>query len=1335
MEDAFGYFGRHDNNDYSEDDDNDDHHHHRLHGGFQPRPVEPKATTTELEEVNETLTNVFQGYETKSLPFETIPHPCKVVESSSLSSVALPKLTYPLVPELIDNKKLSGLQLEGVAYACQKHQEYLEDGVRRAGFFIGDGAGIGKGRQIAGVIFDNYCRGRRRHVWVSTSIDLARDAMRDLTDLGCHAKIIRSVQELDNETKATGLSRDFQEGILFTTYSMLVSSSGKYDRFEQIIDWFGEGEDGNGCLIFDECHKAKNSGHTSGGAGKKSSNSDNGSLTAKAVREIQERCPEARVLYCSATGVSEIGNMAYMERMGFWGPSTPFKDADAFIKKLQDRGVGFLEMLAIEMKASGKYVARALSFEEAEFCTETVKISAHQRAMYDSACQIWQDVRVQYEDLANKRGEKSANFMKLFWSAHQRFFKLLCVSFKIPFVVKEVQEALERGECALIGLQTTGEAQDTRLNLQYGFESDVPISTTKEILRQFILEHFKTEHNGKSNGTAEEQKAVKLLPVADLPEGWKQRADGTLTGPRTHEQAYVAKELLLKRVEELDLPPNFLDDLIDKLGGVEKVAEMTGRRARMVRHSIGKESGLTYEPRFAVPPTSDDGRHLLASANNDKFASDMDSINIREAKWFMEGRKLVAIISDAASTGISLHASRKVPNQRRRVHITVELPWAADKAIQQLGRSHRSNQAQGPLYVMVSTDIGGERRFVSAVARRLQSLGALTRGDRRAATGVDLSDGNVDSFLGKRSLQIMFDALNARVDKDTFDFKLPVGVSLQSVWKHAGLSEEKYQRKIAEENIASGKSLKDISLELMQAVRELGEKSGEKSGLITVNAINVRRFLNRLLGVPVARQNILFGLFGDTLNAVIKAAKIEGSYTEGVNQLGGQNVALDGRANQVVLTEPFHGARLLKSNFATDRGLSWDQAFEMYKSSGNRYSRDGFYFRKKMWYGKREIMLVLTAPGTEELELEIYRPNMGKVNNVSRYDFMPDNTRINDKEPGWWIDSKAKEAWDFTYNYCEFGCKHYGRCQTAQSGDRCTWGSRAEQCCIVNGAVVTMWKELETVLKRHQSSVQATDRHMRVVRVETNIKKRQEEVVAAAGGLLPDSNESERQQAQNPTDDNDSGEMFEIVGIRYPEKLLPFVIAEAEKNWEEKEKKGEEIKGRASLKRDDVTPIDPVSYRKATTQQKTMKNFFKTAGNKKSTNFLNWDDFEVVENTPKEKKKKTSPSLNVPRTSNAAAADADASKTLKSREKSAPSSARIQDFFKRLPSEMADLENLVKKQKMSEEARERERLLAKSPTPIPLKESIEGNSNYNNNNNNRKGGTPSAPQIEYVEID
>jgi hypothetical protein len=39
------------------------------------------------------------------------------------------------------------------------------------------------------------------------------------------------------------------------------------------------------------------------------------------------------------------------QRLGFWGPGTPFADADRFITAMKNRGVGFLEMLAMEMKA------------------------------------------------------------------------------------------------------------------------------------------------------------------------------------------------------------------------------------------------------------------------------------------------------------------------------------------------------------------------------------------------------------------------------------------------------------------------------------------------------------------------------------------------------------------------------------------------------------------------------------------------------------------------------------------------------------------------------------------------------------------------------------------------------------------------------------------------------------------------------------------------------------------------------------------------------------------------------------------------------------------------
>ena len=62
-----------------------------------------------------------------------------------------------------------------------------------------------------------------------------------------------------------------------------------------------------------------------------------------------------------------------------------------------------------------------------------------------------------------------------------------------------------------------------------------------------------------------------------------------------------------------------------------------------------------------------------------------------------------------------------------------------------IGRTHRSNQVNAPEYVFLISELSGEHRFASIVAKRLESLGALTHGDRRATESRDLSKYNIDN--------------------------------------------------------------------------------------------------------------------------------------------------------------------------------------------------------------------------------------------------------------------------------------------------------------------------------------------------------------------------------------------------------------------------------------------------------------------------------------------------------------------------------------------------------------------------------------------------------------
>lgn len=68
---------------------------------------------------------------------------------------------------------------------------------------------------------------------------------------------------------------------------------------------------------------------------------------------------------CGAcAGASEPRNLGYMERLGLWGEGThSFAAFQDFLDAVGGRGVGALELVAMDMKARGMFVCRTLSFQ------------------------------------------------------------------------------------------------------------------------------------------------------------------------------------------------------------------------------------------------------------------------------------------------------------------------------------------------------------------------------------------------------------------------------------------------------------------------------------------------------------------------------------------------------------------------------------------------------------------------------------------------------------------------------------------------------------------------------------------------------------------------------------------------------------------------------------------------------------------------------------------------------------------------------------------------------------------------------------------------------------
>lgn len=826
-----------------------------------------------------------------------------------------------LVDELGYNDKddlyshLAAEQVDSVALALQQAK-------KGNAFIIGDMTGIGKGRQAASLI--RYAKKQGQvPVYFTKTAGLLSDVYRDLVDIGSpelrpfvfgsakEAAITDSdgnvvfalpskseVKQVLDYIEKNGKLPDEYDYVL-TTYSQV--SNGVYEFDENGVrkekklakgKSFGaaalsgqrrrdaiEKLMGNAYLILDESH-------TAGG------NSGQGNYFQHIIQKAKN------VTFFSATFAKRPDNMpiyALRTAMNEGG----MKSSD-LIDAVKRGGATLQEIMSQTLTQCGQMIRR-----ERDMTGVTIDWKAiddpervqEQREQYDSIIGLFNDIinfqkkyvssyvderNIELADIQStmdiKKGTESLGIKNQpFASKAFNTVQQVLLSLKAKSAAERAIDYLKQGMKPVIALNNTNESQTG--NLALGEEMDAPdLGTSLKKGLEGTLRY--TQKDAKDNSESG------YFKLEDLGE-----------------EAVKAYHELEKKIEQtstgLSLSPiDVIKNELQKAG--YKVGELTGRQTEFVYNDNGTVTKVKR-----------------ADTDKKKLARD-----------FNDGKIDALILNKSAATGISLHASSKYKDQKKRVMIVAQQQLDVNDEVQMRGRIDRTGQVARGAYEYVVSLIPAEQRLLMMFKAKLKSLDANTTSSQKSKFNeMEVAD-ITDKYGDKVVKEYMAEHLDlyARM-ADPFGWEKSLGEDLSRIDP---------QRLVAEGGgVGDGEAGADAS-KLLGRMALLRVSEQEK----------MLQEIGELYANEIQRLNEMGENDLEITELPLKAKTIRKEVWKQGAEPGGDNAFADNtyieKVNMAILKKPMKAAEVK----ASQEGLTGGKTWEEYKTEKKTAVKE--YFDQKI---------------------------------------------------------------------------------------------------------------------------------------------------------------------------------------------------------------------------------------------------------------------------------------------------------------------------------------------------------------------------------------------------